>query len=258
MFKKSKKILSTICFVLLILSNGCAPKNGFHDEGSNTYYYRDGEKLYGWIKVDNDWYYSEVEGYEGILKSTILHDTSVDSYYYLDSNGKMVTDKIINGMYFGPDGKQVFNSMIEKDGARYQIDVNGNVKTLPIYTFKSDMGMPINIYMKQKLPLKVHWNSGSGLVLVGTIEEVEFNVTRNYFIIQTIATCGERFIGGYYGDIDCILSSTDSKGVTTSGKAQDGFSGINSGEKTYLNFKFYRDSFPLSGGDVYVRFEGRP
>ena len=140
MLKRVKKLIFGMCLTLLILVNGCAPKNGFHNEGSKTYYYRDGEKLYGWLKIDNNWYYSKLEGYEGILKSTRLQDG--DAYYLLDDEGKMVTDKIVDGMYFGVDGKQVFNSVIEKDGNSYVVDDEGIAKKMPDYQLVWDTKLP--------------------------------------------------------------------------------------------------------------------
>ena len=142
MLKNIKKMLFTLCFVLIILINGCSPKNGLHKEGENTYYYKDGEKLYGWIQIDNDWYYSEVEGYKGIIKSTRLQDEKAGAYYYFDKDGKMITDKIVEGMYFGADGKQVFNSVIEKDGNSYVIDDEGIAKKMPDYQLVWDTKLP--------------------------------------------------------------------------------------------------------------------
>ncbi len=102
------------------------PKNGFVTENGDTYYYINGVKQNGLIKIKTDTYYFDKDGKmeTGLIKVS-------GSTYYFNKDGKMKTGLIkISGStyYFNKDGKMK-TGLIKVSGNTYYFDKDGKMKT---------------------------------------------------------------------------------------------------------------------------------
>lgn len=75
--------------------------NGWFQIKENWYYFKnDGAMSTGWLSLNNNWYYLNKSG---AMKTGWLQD-SVGKYYYLNVDGTMAHDTIIDGYQLGSDG----------------------------------------------------------------------------------------------------------------------------------------------------------
>ena len=86
-------------------------KDGWGDDG---YYYENGQKVVSQFKtIDGKTYYFQGDGSpcrDGIY--FVNYWVNSDQYYF-DENGVMQTNFAYNTMYFGADGKQVYNQWVQ-------------------------------------------------------------------------------------------------------------------------------------------------
>ncbi len=114
---------------------------GFTSDGTNTYYYENGSKVYGWKMVD-DYYYFDPNNNGAMVVSNwvldgqywfycgpegkIIRNAIIDGQYYVKESGNMATNEWIqNGsdwFYCGSDGKIVKDEIID---GHYYVDSNG-------------------------------------------------------------------------------------------------------------------------------------
>ena len=104
-------------------------QTGFVEIDGNKYYFnKRAEQLFGWFKLEDDWYYA---GNDGIIQTGLV--TIDDKRYYL-----------------GEDGKRVSDTVMEIDGTTYIFSADGSVDEnatmlYPVYQFisklRSDNGL---------------------------------------------------------------------------------------------------------------------
>ena len=139
-----KKIIKVCCMVLMsvLLLCSCGPKNGLVNENSKTYYYVNGERQYGWQKINEDYYYfgtgADVpEDQIGAMCKNYLIGESEEKIYGLGNDGKMLKNQFATidnrRLYFGADGTMLTNTQKEINGKIYVFDNVGNAEALPDY-----------------------------------------------------------------------------------------------------------------------------
>ena len=139
-----KRIIKVSCMVLMavLLLCCCGPKNGLVNENSKTYYYVNGERQYGWQKINGDYYYfgtgADVpEDQIGAMCKNYLIGESEEKIYGLGNDGKMLKNQFATidnrRLYFGADGTMLTNTQKEINGKIYVFDNVGNAEALPDY-----------------------------------------------------------------------------------------------------------------------------
>ena len=137
-----KKIIKISCMVLMtaLLLCSCGPKNGLVKENNQTYYYVNGERQYGWQKIEGDYYYfgtgADVpEDQIGAMCKNYLIGENEEKIYGLGNDGKMLINQFATidnrRLYFGADGTMLTNTQKEINGKIYVFDNVGNAEALP-------------------------------------------------------------------------------------------------------------------------------
>ena len=256
---KIKKIIKVYYMILVavLLLGSCGPKNGFVKEDGRTFYYVNGEKQYGWLEIDGDWYYFAEHKkdyfYERGEMLTLEFLDYNGSTYCFGPDGKMLKNLFAirdsKNIYFGSDGKQLFNTEITVEGQKYTIDSNGIAKEAPYYSAPAPMGGTYNFYLKQPLPLSISYGKREWVIESPLIfEQFRFG---NYISISGIIELhGTDEIA--YSKVCCRLSKKSENGLTSAEEKGLHYDNIAGGEKTRFEVSF--DNLPLAGCDIYVEF----
>ena len=86
--------------------------DGWHEESGTKYYYENGNKITGWKRIDNKWYYFDLNG---VMKTSKWLKTS-NKWYYVDGSGVMQTAKWLklNDKWYYVDGNGVMQTGWQK------------------------------------------------------------------------------------------------------------------------------------------------
>ena len=76
-------------------------------------------KMEGWYKGPDGWYYYQ----NG--KLTYSYEVCIDGEYYSFMEGKMVTNRMVDGYYYGVDGKRVRNQWKKLEGYWFYFGADG-------------------------------------------------------------------------------------------------------------------------------------
>lgn len=105
-----------------------AAANGWKQSGGEWYYYIDGKKQTGFVKVAGETYYFDSKGRmcTGLQKLT-------QGRYYFNSDGTMVTNSWVKigkyWYYFGSTGKCATSQFLKQNGKYYYVNRNGAMYT---------------------------------------------------------------------------------------------------------------------------------
>jgi len=206
--------------------------NGYVTIDGKTYYYKNGEKYTGRVKID-DVYYCFLDGvmqksYWYTSKSGAKYYFRANgqmavgrvkikgTYYYFNTNGKMVTSKKVNVngnyYYFNASGKMVTSKKVKINGYYYYFNSSGKMVT----GFKKINGYYYYFTAKGKMVTGLHKINGnyyyfgsSGKRKTGWITDDDGN--KYYFDPTTgIRVTGKQIISHYirYFDSNGVLYRT--------------------------------------------------
>ena len=102
-------------------------QTGLKTISGNKYYLgTDGVRRTGWQTINGSKYYFKKTGSNKgqALKGKIKIS---GNYYYFDSNGKIVKDKLVKDYYYGKDGKLVKNKKVSYKNDYYYVGSNGKI-----------------------------------------------------------------------------------------------------------------------------------
>ncbi|MGI6070839.1 MAG: cell wall hydrolase [Blautia sp.] len=138
--KKNKKLLLLLAFVFCMIWTPVSAQgigihtvqaqiqDGWKQTGNEWYYYINGEKQTGFLKLGNKTYYFDRYGRmcTGLQKLT-------QGRYYMRADGTMVTNAWVKigryWYYFGDDGKALTSQFLKQDGKYYYVNQNGAMFT---------------------------------------------------------------------------------------------------------------------------------
>ncbi|AGF59346.1 surface antigen [Clostridium saccharoperbutylacetonicum] len=138
-----KKIVVSVMATLIFTNMYSISASAKWSEDSNGgwNWIEDGEKAFGWKKIDSKWYYFNEDG---LMKTGWVKDKGI--WYNLSDSGEITTGwKSINGKWyhFNEDG-QMEIGWINDNGVQYFTNLNGEMQTGTIkidektYTFSDD------------------------------------------------------------------------------------------------------------------------
>lgn len=110
------EIMTVLCISSLVIS-GCGNTSqsessaqneeaksqitdGWNDINGSKYYYEDGEKKTGWLKLENNWYYL---GDDGKQRIGWIKDEN-ENWHYMNDDGTMATNTTVDGKYLNKEG----------------------------------------------------------------------------------------------------------------------------------------------------------
>ena len=124
-------------------ADGKLIKNGFIDGDGKTFYYADGIRAKGLMKIGEDYYFFNAGS--GMMYKDATMWVSANNYgikpgmHYFDADGKMFVPDTVNGvkkivaengkLYFTIDGVKMVNGLYELDGAYYFARYDGTLVT---------------------------------------------------------------------------------------------------------------------------------
>lgn len=258
-----KKLYLLIIITMIVLSS--CTKNGFivekYGDITITYYYLNGKKITGWQKIEGEWYYFD-DG--GIMKCGTWLQEEKD-YYYFDHDGKMLRNgawKLDDGniYYFASNGKMVHDTEKVIGGTKYIFDSNGKGKKAPYY---SNSLWNVNIFIDNDLSEEIYISHFE--VVAWKLYDLSMSIkpTKQGLVlcINGIAeyckhesSHGRIHTGPQKPNIECRLTMTDDKVVTSSTSGVAEGSEISVGQKTYVSWEI--KYLPLFGGNINASFGG--
>lgn len=112
------------------------------NDGNSYFLGSDGVLLVGWFQVGNDWYYAKENG--ALIKNSWI--TYNGDSYYLQADGKMSVDTVVDGYKVGSDGKKVIESI------KYEV----NKQTSVVSPNSRSGGIPAGEYVFYASPDVAH------------------------------------------------------------------------------------------------------
>ena len=157
--------------------------NGWIHDGSNTYYYVDGDRAKGLTKIGDDYYFfnkSSGKLYKGMTLWVGDNEYGfVGGMYYFDAEGKMVIPDLENGekkivsdegnLYLTIDGKRMTDGLYELDGEYYYAQSSGKLAVnKAVYASNKEEGVISTLQAKKNYWL--YFGEGGKLQKTGFVE----------------------------------------------------------------------------------------